>query len=86
MSATILPAAGSQPVAVGVPGNRSVAIHNPSGNSTIYWDTESDMTSSTGIPIVAGQTAFVDLTGGEKVYVVGTENDVVRYVSTERSA
>lgn len=81
-----LPAAGSQPVQLATPAAAgSVLVHNPTGNSTIYVGGASGtatLASTTGIPVVAGQSISLDVDDVGAVYLVGTEADVVRFITT----
>ena len=79
-----LPAAGSQPVALAASARAgSVLIYNPTGNSTVYVG-DAAVTSSNGIPVAAGQSLSLDIGDLGAVYLVGTENDVVRFLATDR--
>lgn len=82
-----LPAAGSQPVALASSVKAgTVLIYNNTGNSTVYVG-DSAHTSSTGIPVAAGQSINVERVGDlGAIYISGTENDVVRYLASDNVA
>lgn len=84
-----IPAAGSQPAQLdSTPqGAGSVLLYNPTGNSTVYIggsDGTAALSSTTGIPIAAGQSLSIDLADTGSIYVVGTENNVIRFAAADR--
>lgn len=83
--ATTIPAGGSQPVQLATPALvGSVLICNLTGNSTVYVG-GSTVTSSTGVPILAGGYISLDVVDVGSVYLAGTQNDVVRWVTAART-
>lgn len=85
-----LVAAGSQPQQMDSTPQTcgSVLVHNPTGNSTIYVGGTSGtatLASTTGIPVLAGQSLSVDIGDTGSVYLVGTEGNVVRFLASDRA-
>lgn len=85
-----LPAAGSQPVQMdSTPQScKSVLLHNPTGNSTVYFGGVSGtatLASTTGIPLAAGATVSIPTGDTGSIYLVGTEADVVRFIASDNA-
>jgi hypothetical protein len=83
--ATTIPAAGSQPVQLGTPLTAiSVLIYALSTNTGAVYIGGSTVTSATGVPIGAGVYVNVPLGDIGSLYLAGTENDSVRWVTAGR--
>ena len=79
-----LPAAGSQPSRLtngSIVASRSVVIVAPSGNAGTVYIGPSGVTTSTGLPLAAGDNISLDGGGLEDIYVRGTEADTLRWMA-----
>lgn len=84
--ATTIPGAGSQPVQLATPLTAdSVLIYAMSTNVGAVYVGGSTVTTSTGVPIVAGAWLSVDLGDIGSIYLAGTQNDTVRWVTSGRT-
>lgn len=84
--ATTIPAVGSQPVQLATPATAmGILIYANSANSGAVYIGGSSVTTSTGVPIAAGAYLGVDTGDLGSVYLCGTENDTVRWMSTGRT-
>ena len=84
--ATTIPAAGSQPVQLATANTAmGVLIYASSANSGAVYIGGPNVTSATGVPIDAGSYLGVDTGDLGSVYLAGTENDTVRWLSTGRT-
>ena len=84
--ATTIPAAGSQPVQLATPTTAmGILIYASSGNGGAVYVGGPGVTSSNGVPIAAGAYMGLDVGDVGAVYLAGTENDTVRWISTGRT-
>jgi hypothetical protein len=84
--ATTIPAVGSQPVQLSTPASAtSVLIYALTTNTGAVYIGGSTVTTSTGVPILAGTHLNVDVGDAGAIYLAGTENDSVRWVMTGKT-
>jgi hypothetical protein len=84
--ALTIPAGGSQPLRVTAGGASSVLIYATSTNSGSVYIGGTDVTSSNGVPVLAGSYIAVDTPDAGNLYLAGTQNDTVRVLITGRTA
>ena len=58
----------------------SVIVIALSGNSGTAYLGNSSVTSSDGFPLIAGATVQMDIIDASRLWVAGTQNDIVRYL------
>lgn len=84
--ATAVPASGSQPVQLASPGGiGSVLIYASAANAGPVYLGGPGVTSSTGVPVAAGTYVAADIGDIGSIYLAGTENDTVRWMSGQRT-
>ena len=81
-----IPAAGAQPKQLTTPATaQGIILYAPSTNSDPVYPGSSTVTSSNTIPLAAGSYLGIDVGDAGSIYLAGTENDTVRWLSTGRT-
>lgn len=80
--AKVLPAAGAQPVQItGSAAARSFILAAPLVNTGTVWIGGRTVSEDTGFPLEPGDTITVDSNGLEDMWMVGTEDDSLRWLA-----
>ncbi len=82
---TTIPAGGSQPVQLATPSTaQSVLVYALTTNAGAVYFGGSTVTSSDGVPLLAGSYLTIDIGDVGSIYMAGTQNDVVRWMLAGR--